>query len=226
MKSTFFIIGIVFSASLLSADTLTNVGYPPPGGVTLGSSGSAGGSGKTYSYSNFDIDPTLYSAFYWGPTTVLNVYNSTDANQNPAPMAFEGLIDGAYEFDSTATWALDSTQYGNQNLNTRVLLTVTGLGAEDTEANLGASSDPSYPLFLVTGAFTATYQIQADENGTWTGVTTLYNELNTPEGNRVETSVGFSFFSDPATAPEPGTWMLLGSGMVIVAVFGRKRRLI
>jgi hypothetical protein len=72
---------LMLGVSLLNADTLTNVGFPPPGGVTLGSSGaSISGSGKTLSYSNFNIDQTQYSAFYWGPTSIANVANSTDAN--------------------------------------------------------------------------------------------------------------------------------------------------
>lgn len=85
-----------------SADTLTNAGYPSPGNVTLGQSGSPGsGSGKTFSYSNLNMDPSLYSAFYWGPTPVKNIDNAGDPAA--AQMVFAGMNGSAWEFDSTAT---------------------------------------------------------------------------------------------------------------------------
>jgi hypothetical protein len=212
----------ILSAHTLSADTLTNAGYPPPGNVTLGQSGSPGsGSGKTFSYSNLNMDPSLYSAFYWGPTSVKNVDNAGDPAA--AQMVFAGMNGSAYEFDSTATWNLNSLQDGNQNLNTRMLLTVTGLGAEDTEANDGASTDPLAPLFLVTAtSFSANYVFQAEEGaGNWVPVLTLFNSLNT-NGATVQTSAGFSFFTDPVSTPEPGTWAMIGSGMGLLGLLRRR----
>jgi hypothetical protein len=137
-------------------------------------------------------------------------------------MAYFGQTGGTFEFDSTAPWELNSLQHGDQFLATRLLLTVTGAGAEDTEADLGASTAPSFPLFLVSGDFTATFVFQADEQNVWTNVGDLYNSLNTNSGNQIKTSAGFSFFTDPVSTPEPGTWFLVGSGGIVVGLFGRR----
>jgi len=211
---TFF---LVAGVSLLSAEVLTDVGYPPPGGVTFSGSGDDGTTGATFSYSNFNVDPALYSALYWGPTEVDNVINSNDPYSGQ--MTYAGTSGSSYVFTSTALW--------EGAYNTRMLLTPTGLGAEDTEANLGASTTPSYPLFLVTGNFTADFVIQAFVGGNWEGVDTAYNsQLGNDPNVQDVTNVNFDFFTAPAAAstPEPGSLFLFGAGAVLAGLYRRRAR--
>jgi hypothetical protein len=194
--------------------------YPPPGGVNFSSSGAGSGQtgGKTFSYSGFD--PSQYETLYWGPLDVANVINAGDAT--PADMQFVGLAGGSYEFDSTANWTFNGAFIGTQHLPTRMLLTVTGLGAEDTQANLGASSpNGSYPLFIVTGNFSANFVFQVDYQNTWTPVDVFQN-ANNNNGQQNVKSVTFDFFN--TTAPEPGSFLLLGTGFALAGLLRFRKR--
>lgn len=223
MKKILLISGLLLGVSLAHAD-LIDVGYPPPGGVTLGSSGSSGsGSGHTYSYSNFNVDPNQYSALYWGPTSVDNVDNLGDPPVQQ--MNFLGPVGGnTYEFVSSAPWALDSLQYGQQYLTTRMLLTVNGaVGPMTQEGSLGVNVAPSFPLFQVNGDFSATFVFQALEPATaqWIAVDDLFNSVNT-FGQTVEKSVNFDFFAQPVSTPEPASIALVLAGLGLAGL--RRRR--
>jgi hypothetical protein len=104
-----------------------------------------------------------------------------------------------------------------------MLLTVNGLGAENTELVDGATTAPLFPLFLVTAtSFDATFVFQAEEGtGKRVPVLDLFNRLNT-NGATVQTSAGFSFFTDPVSTPEPGTWAMIGSGTVLLGLLRRR----
>ncbi len=213
---TTLILTLVAGSALLSADILTDVGYPGPGGETFSGSGDPGTTGQTYNYSGFTFDPTQFSALYWGPTEIDNV---TDSNQGyTGQMSYSGNIGSTYTFSSTADW---------EGYSTRMLLTVSGLGPEDLESNLGASTTPSYPLFLVTGDYSATFVFQADVGGNWEGVDTAFNNIfqnGSNNGVEDDINVNFDFFTAPASTPEPGTLLLLGSGAVAMGLLKRRAR--
>ena len=218
MKLRTLYTSLLICPALLSA-SLVGPAYPPPGGVTVVASGTGSGDtgGKTFAYSNFNS--SQYSTLYWGPISILNVDNVGDPPT--ANMSFVGLNGAAYEFDSTANWTFNGTFTGTQHLPTRLLLTVSGLGAEDSESNLGATTNPTFPLFQVTGNFSANFVFQAFANSTWTPVNDYQNQNNN-SGPQNRKSASFSFFSTPATTPEPGTWMLFGTGLAGL-VFVRRR---
>ncbi len=209
-------LGLTLSLSMLSAEVLTDIGYPPPGLTNFSSSGAGPGttSGETWSYS-ITLDPSSYSALYWGPTDVENVVNS---NQAPTgPMTYAGTSGGSYIFNSTALW--------EGIYNTRFVLTPTGLGAEDTEGNLGASTTPSYPLFQVNGDFSVNFSFQAEVAlNVWDGVDGVYNsQINTNiPGVQDDTSVNFDFFTAPVQTPEPGSLLLLSPAAVLFGLYRRR----
>ncbi len=222
---------LALSCGSLNAGPLTGPAYPPPGGVTFSGSGPGSGSGgKTFSYSGFDN--TAYGSLYWGPTSVLNIANQNDTGV--ADMTYTGLSGADYIFNSTQNWAFQQSNSTVQSLATRFRMTVIGLGAVDTEAHLGATADlsfssfnPSFPLFQVTGGFSANFFFEvADPRspGTWTGVNTYQNAVNNSTTHN-QTSVKFGFFTTPAIAPvpEPGTVFLFGGGALALVAFARRK---
>ncbi len=213
------VLSLMALGSTARSATLAGPEYPPPGGVTFAPSGAGSGIGlgKTFSYSNFDA--TKYGQLYWGPVSILNVNN---VGETPATnMAFAGLVGEFYEFDSTAAWSYDSIQTGLVQLPTKFLLSVIGLGTENTEASLGATTNPSYPLFQVTGNYSATFVFQVFYNSAWTPVRDFQNAHNNLGNTQVQTSVNFAFFNTDA-APEPGTWAMFGIGVALLGVLGHR----
>lgn len=207
---------LIAGVSLLSAEVLTDQGYPPPGGVTFSGVGtSAGGAGGvTWSYSNFDL-PDSYSALYFGPTEVDNVVNSDESSTGQ--MSYSGTNGPSYVFNSTALW--------EGLYNTRMVLTPTGLGAEDTESNLGASTAPSYPLFLVTGDFSVNFVVEALVGSNWVNVDTVYSDQHFNSSNVEDvTNINFDFFTAPAATPEPASVFLFGSSAVLMGLYRRHVR--
>jgi hypothetical protein len=212
---------IPFSAAILGA-TLIGPVYPAPGGnSTAGSSGTSGtAAGRTNDYSGFD--PTQYGQLYWGPTDILNIYNTGDPA--PADMQYIGSVAAnVYEFDSTTPWTFYDSFEGPQQLRTRMLLTVSGLGVVDTAGDLLATGGNStYPLFNVTGNFTANLVFQSFDDGTWTAITDYQNANNNGNGSNVQRSATFAFYSTSA-APEPSTMLMFGTGLAGLG-FVRRRR--
>ncbi len=213
MRLRTFVIAVLLSSAPMLRAEIFGPEYPPPGGVTWVPSGPGAGSGagETFTYSGFN--PTQYAVLYWGPYDVSNVSN---VGQTPADMQFQGLVGGSYEFTSTATWTFNAIT-GTVLLPTRMLLTVSGLGPEDTQGDIGASSpNASYPLFQVTGNFSATFVFQADYQGNWIPVNDFQNSHNNL-GPMNQTSVDFEFFNT-AVAPEPGSFLLIGMGFALLAL--------
>jgi hypothetical protein len=211
---------VPLSAAILGAGLIGPV-YPAPGGNSFSSSGNSGtAGGKTYSYSGFD--PTQYDQLYWGPTDILNVYNSGDPT--PADMSFVGHTGNVYEFDSTTPWAFLDSFEGTQQLNTRLLLTVTGLGAVDTETDLGATGGNStYPLFEVTEDFSANFVFESFDDAAWTAITDYQNQNNNFNGaGTTHSSASFGFYSTSAV-PEPSTMLLFGTGLAALSFIRRRR---
>lgn len=191
------------------ASTLQGPVYPPPGGVTLGASGSSGLSGgKTFSYSNFD--PSQYGVLYWGPTSLL----IGEPNNTEFDMTFNSCSNSTCEFDAPVGWYLP----------TRLILNVSGfLGAPVTEASQGVFAAPTYPLFQVNGNFSTTFEFEALQNGSWVPIDTIPNEsLGTPAGNTNVKSANFGFF-DTLPTPEPASMVLIGAGLVCMGVIRRRK---
>jgi len=210
MLKTFTLFALSSACALSTAATLTGPSYPPPGNVSFVSSGAGSGigAGKTFSYSNFD--PSAYGVLYWGPTSVQIGYSTSPLGD----MTFAGCTGLSCEFDDNTDWIRP----------TRMLLTLSGnIGSEQTESSLGVNTAPTYPLFLVSGNFSATFVFQAN-NGGWQPIDQISNEsLGTFVGNPTnDKSVNFGFFSSSPT-PEPGYSALIGLGLL---GFGwtRKRR--
>jgi Periplasmic copper-binding protein (NosD) len=180
------------------------MGYPPPGGVTLGQSGLGDGSanGQTFSYSGFN--PSAFAQLYWGLNTVANVAEGTIS---PTNMTFAGYnpVTGIATWVSTADWTFFDPANGGSPVDTATQLLVqiqpftnsnagflaTGFIAPTTnKGTLGIPGNPMEPLYQVTGQYQVTFEFQTS------GGQDIFdfNAANNG-GPGVQTSVDFEFWS-------------------------------
>ncbi|MGB8542921.1 MAG: right-handed parallel beta-helix repeat-containing protein [Candidatus Acidiferrales bacterium] len=179
------------------------MGYPPPGGVTLGQFGNGAGSanGQTFTYAGFNSSD--YSQLYWGLNTVANVAESAVSSTN---MVFSGYnaSTGIATWVSTADWTFTDPANGGSIVDTATQLLVQiqplsntnpgflGSGfiaPTTTKGALGISGNPSEPLYQVTGPYQVTFEFQTSG-----GVDIFdFNAANNG-GPGVYTSVDFEFW--------------------------------
>jgi Periplasmic copper-binding protein (NosD) len=192
--------------------TTYTMGYPPPGGVSLGQSGPGAGNdgGQTFSFTGFNS--SVYAQLYWGLNAVANVNegsangNMTFLGYNPATGIATWVSNSNWIFPSgfdpgccsTATQLLVQLQpYTNSNLG---FLGAGFLSPTTTKGALGIAGNPNEPLYQVTGAFQATFEFEvwdgvpADAGVPTAGTSVFDYNTNENGGPGVTTSVDFEFW--------------------------------
>ena len=213
----------VYAASTSNSyATPVAIGFPPPGVTFVGSGTSGSTAGKTNSYTVLLVPPPGYTQLFWAMEGIQGPLASTSVGTSQA-LTFAGFQAGTgYVWTAPSLWSIQ-TASGIQTFQTRFVLNVPSVSAS-TRGALGLSGNPSEPVFLINGNFSATFSFQAFNGSSWIGVNDLFNALSTTGtcSPCVVTSATGQFYGEPV--PEPATMVLLGSGLVGVAGHARYRR--
>lgn len=211
--------------------------YPPPGGTTFAGSGSsigAGGSpGQLNTYRNFD--DSRFVDLYWTPTQILNPRHSSQAPTGSMSFAGYDAATGIATWTSTANVVYASAS-GTQSLATRLRMQfqpytganvgplAAGWYAPTTVGAAGIAGLPSsWPVLDVAALASPNHEYQVWYRYETAGGAALGPAYDASHslGGALQTSLSGGFFY---STPEPGTVVLLASGLGVVAAAARRRR--
>jgi hypothetical protein len=213
---------------LLAGNTqaaVTGPMYPPPGGVTLSSSGTgdANAGGATWTYSSFSPGDLSYG-LYWGKSSTVPVGLSLDGGgiSGLENMAFTGFAGNVATWNGqTSIYISNGFGYTQNVVSTRFTLTVSDLSNAPINFVTPASVDITFPaaanaVIPVTGNYKALRKFEVFYGGNWQPAYDLYNSLNTDPARSTTKSFGAGFY-----VPEP-------TSLAALAVFAlplmRRRR--
>lgn len=205
-------------------------GYPAPGGTTFSSTGSSliDNTGVTRNYSGFDSN--AWDALYWNITSAgVNLFNSCcTANIGVDTSTASGSVAG-----NTVTWNLGTLVVGTGfgTYSTPVSLVTMFFDWTSTPITSFVAGSPGMP--------TTVLKITPADLSTWAGGFRVNQRVLAGAGSlqswfdsipgkspsaSLGTSTGAAFWYDPPTepVPEPGTVLLVGSGLS--ALLLRRRR--
>ncbi len=203
------------TATTYSSAATYSMGYTPPGGVTVGSSGTSfAAGGAIYAFSGFNTMD--YVNLYWGVNYAANIAQSNIAN--PGNMMFYAYNSstGTIVFVSTQNWQFQNT-ITTATVSTQTQLVVqlepygsagflgSGflVGDTTTKGTLGITTGGATdPLYQVTSGanFQATFEFETWDGttggiGNGTDVLDFYNNNNGGNPTTVfNTSVDFEFW--------------------------------
>jgi hypothetical protein len=194
--------------------------YPPPGGVTLSTSGAASAAdagGKNFSFSN--LNSSSFSDLYWGLAA-------------PATAGFDGNVDTlsfVQVLGSTAIWQTTSSWFDPANsvnypsVTIQLQITLNGGPSWVSASSLGLSSSLGVVANVSSGQnFSANVRFLGDgPNGSGIGITALDNFEGTNDS-----SFSGGFYYDPprsASVPDSGATITL-LGMVVAGLAVWRRR--
>jgi hypothetical protein len=208
---------VFMSATALFASTILGPVYPAPGGNTFFSSGDpVNPGGMSVSYGSFN--PAAYGQLWWTMTSIANPYD-TSFSGGSGDMSFLSYAGGIATWQSTANLTFYDPLLGHDvSFPTEFQVSAISGGAT-------YDTTPTTPAWLVSGAFSGNEQYLALDGSTWVPLGPYYDSFNHQcSGGCLETdSNGGFYYTRPATTPEPSSLVLLGSGILGLAVMFRRK---
>jgi len=203
--------------------------YPPPGGVTLNTSGQLGsGLGVFFYFTDFDLSQV--NALAWGVDSNEPIqlamdgtvdasgetlqFNAMDSDFANGVMRWTGSAEFTYQDPVTmnfTTVTLDTrlTVHVYDNSSDITISAATDAGLPEEIGGL-APVNENYPTGGTNSPMTVNLLMEAFFEGAWQPVDDVFSSRNTPESSSVITSFGGGFYYLPLDSQPPGGGQVLG----------------
>lgn len=201
-RSRRFLLPLLLVAMLVPgaarADQVAGPSYPPPGGVTLSTSGDSGrAGGLVWSYSELGFDFAQGATMWWGPW-----------DQGAIGLAFDGLIDAPGETPAfspsdsdlasgVAVWRGSSVMPlalgGSMTFPTRLTLRIENAGSFIDPGSVGIVGANAV-VSNITGPYRVTAFFEGLSAGVWKPAKDLYDSVGAPPTSSMRTELGAGYW--------------------------------